>query len=234
MTHHRARKEPKMDINPYVSQLAGRLIQTASDAQIKFDSNGWQLVSEVLSYAAAAEQRMSVQAERIAYLEQLSSTDDLTGIPNRRGLKTRLGDVMAAAARHNDEGVLGFIDLDGFKGINDRHGHLAGDAVLRHVAQMLVKLTRTTDVVARLAGDEFAIVLTRCDAVEGEKRIRTVQQMINASTVSFAGIAIPVHCSIGVMSFNGATDPARLIDHADQAMYRDKLVRKQAFEAAAE
>lgn len=234
MTHQRARKEAKMDLNPYVSQLAGRLIKTASDAQIKFDSSGWQLVSEVLSYAAAAEQRMSAQAERIAYLEQLSSTDDLTGILNRRGVKAKLGEVLAAAARHDDEGVLGFIDLDGFKGINDRHGHLAGDAVLRHVAQMLTKLVRTTDVVARLAGDEFAVILTRCSSCEGEKRIRMIQQEINKSAASFAGISIPAHCSIGVMSFNGATDPAALIDTADQAMYRDKLIRKEAMVAAAE
>jgi len=234
VTHQRARKEDKLDINPYVSQLAGRLIQTASEAEIKFDSSGWQLVSEVLSYAAAAEQRMSAQAERIAYLEQLSATDDLTGIMNRRGLKTRLGEVLAAAARHQDEGVLGFVDLDGFKDINDRHGHLAGDAVLRHVAQLLAKLVRTTDVVARIAGDEFAIILTRCSATEGEKRVRAIQEIVNASAASFGGITIPVHCSIGVMSFNGATDPAALIDHADQAMYRDKLIRKQALHTAAE
>lgn len=218
----------KTDINPYVSKLASKLMQTAANAEMKFDSTGWQLITEVLSYAAAAEQRMSEQQERISFLEQLSVTDELTGIPNRRGLRAALGQTLSAAARHNETGVLGFIDLDGFKDINDVHGHMAGDAVLRFVAKALRKHVRPSDVVARIAGDEFAVILKRCCEDQGMKRLRALQNELNKGSVRYGGAKIPVKCSIGVHAFNSTTDPAHLIEAADQAMYHDKQTRKGA------
>ncbi|TNE63358.1 MAG: GGDEF domain-containing protein [Alphaproteobacteria bacterium] len=195
---------------------------------MKFDSTGWQLITEVLSFAAAAEQRMAEQQERISYLEQLSVTDELTGIPNRRGLRLALGQTLATAARHRETGVLGFLDLDGFKAINDIHGHMAGDAVLRHVAKILKAHVRPSDMVARIAGDEFAIILTRCNCTQGKGRLRALQREINESDFSYGGTTIPVKCSIGVRQFSGASDPAELIEAADQAMYHDKQTRKGA------
>lgn len=219
-------KNKHADINPYVSTLAGKLMRTAADAELKFDSTGWQLITEVLSYAAAAEQRMSEQQDRIGFLEQLSVTDELTGIPNRRGLRQALGQVLAAAARHGETGTLGFIDLDAFKEINDVHGHLAGDAVLRFVAKKLKAHTRSTDTVARIAGDEFAIVLTRCNAEQGHKRIRKLQTEINGSVVEYGNKEIEVYCSVGTTGFDGKSDPAEVIENADKCMYEDKHTRQ--------
>ncbi|WP_417457504.1 GGDEF domain-containing protein [Kordiimonas sp.] len=226
MIEQKSKLKDKAEINPYVSKLASKLMRTAANAEMKFDSTGWQLITEVLSFAAAAEQRMSEQQERIAYLEQLSVTDELTGIPNRRGLRLALGQTLASAARHNETGVLGFLDLDGFKDINDVHGHMAGDAVLRYVAKTLKRHIRPSDVVARIAGDEFAVILTRCDAEGGDERIRALQHHINQGRVHYGGTRIPVRCSIGVHPFNAATDPGELIEAADQAMYQDKDRRK--------
>lgn len=226
MIEQKNKLKDKTEINPYVSKLASKLMRTAANAEMKFDSTGWQLITEVLSFAAAAEQRMSEQQERIAYLEQLSVTDELTGIPNRRGLRLSLGQTLASAARHNETGVLGFLDLDGFKDINDIHGHMAGDAVLRYVAKTIKRHIRPSDVVARIAGDEFAVILTRCDTEGGEERLRALQARINEGRVHYGGIRIPVRCSIGVHPFNAATDPGDLIEAADQAMYQDKERRK--------
>ncbi len=215
----------RADINPYVSNLASKLMRTAADAELKFDSTGWQLITEVLSYAASAEQRMSEQQERISFLEQLSVTDELTGIPNRRGLRLALGQVLAASARHRETGTLGFIDLDSFKEINDIHGHMAGDAVLRFVAKKLKSLVRPTDTVARIAGDEFAVVLTRCDPEQGRKRIKRLQAEINGSLVKYAGSEIEVHCSVGCTAFDGKSDPADVFENADKCMYQNKEAR---------
>ncbi len=220
-------KDNRADINPYVSNLASKLMRTAADAELKFDSTGWQLITEVLSYAAAAEQRMSEQQERISYLEQLSVTDELTGIPNRRGLRHALGQILAASARHRESGALGFIDLDYFKEINDIHGHMAGDAVLRFVAKKLKALVRPTDTVARIAGDEFAVVLTRCNENMGRQRLERLQEQINGSVVRYAGAEIEVYCSVGCTAFNGKSDPADVIENADKSMYANKQLRQQ-------
>ncbi|RMB04479.1 GGDEF domain-containing protein [Eilatimonas milleporae] len=225
------RLKEKADLNPYVSGLAARLVQRATASRMKVDSQGWQLIAEVMSYAATAEQRMVELQERISHLEELSQTDDLTGIPNRRGLRKMLGQTLASAARHGDSGVLGFIDLDGFKDINDRHGHAAGDAVLRHVAALLKKRIRPTDIVARIAGDEFAIILTRCTAEHGMKRLQTLKQIIAGSTIEWHGLPIPISCSIGGEAFSGTADPAQLIARADKAMYADKAAGKNAGKA---
>ncbi len=220
------KKDWKVTINPYVSNLASKLMKNAVNADMKLDSKGWQLISEVLSFAAAAEQRMTDQMDRISYLEHLSTTDELTGISNRRGLRNFLGNALAAAARHNEKGVLGFLDLDGFKKINDTHGHLAGDSILRHVAKVISEEIRTTDHVARVSGDEFAIVMTRCTQHEGIERLSQIQKTLDNSKVKFGRKTIPVKCSVGIHPFEAATDPTELIDLADKAMYNDKQTRK--------
>lgn len=220
------KSKERAEINPYVSNLASKLMRTAANAELKFDSNGWQLITEVLSYAAAAEQRMAEQDERISFLEQLSVTDELTGIPNRRGLRSALGKTLAAAARHNEVGVLGFLDLDSFKEINDTYGHMAGDTVLRKVAKLLKTHVRPEDTVARIAGDEFALILSRCDAEQGRARLRTLQREVNSTIVKYGSSQIKVGCSVGVQHFDGKTDPAELIEAADKAMYHDKDTRK--------
>jgi diguanylate cyclase (GGDEF)-like protein len=216
----------KTEINPYVSKLASKLVKTAASAEIRFDSTGWQLITEVLSYAASAEQRMAEQQERINQLEQLSVTDELTGIRNRRGLKMSLGRLMATSARYNEEAVLGFIDLDGFKSINDTYGHTAGDKALRQVAKILKTYTRTSDIVARISGDEFAVILTRCASEQGEERMRNLQRIINEAVVTHGKQAIALRCSMGTQPFSGMTDPETLIGSADDAMYKDKESRR--------
>ncbi len=216
----------KTEINPYVSKLASKLVKTAASAEIRFDSTGWQLITEVLSYAASAEQRMAEQQERITHLEQLSVTDELTGIRNRRGLKLSLGRLLAASARYNEEAVLGFIDLDDFKAINDTYGHAAGDNALRQVAKTLKTHTRTSDIIGRIAGDEFAVILTRCAPVQGNDRMRNLQKIINKTVITHGEQAIKLKCSMGIRPFSGITDPEELINAADSAMYQDKEVRR--------
>ena len=216
------------EINPYVSRLASKLIATAADAQVKFDSTGWQLITEVLSFAASAEQRMAEQSERISHLEQISITDELTGILNRRGLKQQLLRTLASCARHEETGVLGFIDLDDFKAVNDTYGHGAGDAALRLVSSILKKATRSTDIISRLAGDEFAVILTRCSADQGQKRLEDLQNKLNTSVLSYAGNRIPLKCSIGIHAFDGRSEPDSILSGADFSMYQNKESRKTA------
>ncbi|WP_374764984.1 GGDEF domain-containing protein [Yunchengibacter salinarum] len=225
---HQSARTDREAINPYVSQLASRLIETATQAELKVDSTGWQLITEMLSFAASAEQRMAEQQERIEALEQLSVTDELTGIANLRGLRRALRETLSHSARHRLSGVLGFIDLDDFKDINDQYGHMVGDSLLRHVASTLGAQVRPTDSVARIAGDEFAVILTGCSEQEGVQRLRQLQRTLNATCLHSPEGRVAVQCSIGVAPFDGLTDPSALIEAADRAMYQDKENRRGA------
>src|SRR5476649_1296207 len=92
------------------------------------------------------------------YLANFALTDSLTGLPNRRALHGELGRLLARAARDGSYVIVGIFDLDDFKGINDSYGHVAGDHFLSECAQRLAGITRDTDMLARVGGDEFALV----------------------------------------------------------------------------
>jgi diguanylate cyclase (GGDEF)-like protein len=184
------------------------------------------LIDEALDVAAEAEQTIAIQTARIAELESLAVTDDLTGLRNRRGLEQALGEVLNLAARHGETGVLAFLDLDDFKAINDAHGHIAGDAVLRHTASLLIAHLRASDVVARLGGDEFAILLTRADAVVGTRRARELQNELNRTVVHWRNLDIWLRISMGTQAFGPGDDASNILLAADMAMYRDKRERR--------
>jgi len=124
------------------------------------------------SAALSAERRIAELLDRVANLEETASTDDLTQVLNRRGFRAELERALAAAGRYGIKGMLIFIDLDGFKDVNDDHGHAAGDHILRTVACILNENVRETDYVARLGGDEFAILLPtpRANRLSGARK----------------------------------------------------------------
>ncbi|WP_076593443.1 diguanylate cyclase domain-containing protein [Herminiimonas arsenitoxidans] len=156
-----------------------------------------------------------------ASLMGMALKDALTDLPNRRALMQKLPESIARAARLGKPLAVLFLDLDGFKGINDGYGHEAGDELLRTIGQRLSGAVRTTDTVARLAGDEFVIVLEMingdADAIEvADKILQTLQQpfTLTAATVSIsASIGIAMHWP------EDSTTAEQLITLADGAMY---------------
>jgi diguanylate cyclase (GGDEF)-like protein len=184
------------------------------------------LVEKALQAAAEIEKRLMAQSARIAYLETLSITDELTGLLNRRGFEDSFHRALVSAGRYGDEGVLIACDLDDFKSINDRHGHSAGDEVLRQVGWLLKSHTRETDFVARLGGDEFAAILVQTGWRNGLKRAQTLSRALNRLVVKVGETAITVNASIGVEHFGpNDSDAGALIARADMAMYVNKRRR---------
>jgi diguanylate cyclase (GGDEF)-like protein len=156
------------------------------------------------------------QVQLIRTHETLASTDALTGCPNRRAFMERLGGAIAAAGSERRSAVC-LIDLDGFKAVNDRDGHAAGDAALVAVTTALTGAVRESDTVARLGGDEFAVladVSATVDADELAERVRTA--------VAEAGRHCGVTASVGVALVDRADDVNLLLHRADAAMYRAK------------
>jgi diguanylate cyclase (GGDEF)-like protein/PAS domain S-box-containing protein len=172
-------------------------------------------------YALAHDISLAKQVER--ELQTLSRFDPLTALANRRHYDERLRDAFARSERSGAPMALMFLDLDHFKRINDTFGHEGGDAVLVEFARRLVASTRQTDTVARIAGDEFVIILEGLhDAAEAETVARKILAAMRPP-LAFAGRSIAFSATLGVaVRRAGETDGDALLKRADDALYAAK------------
>ncbi|WP_075880981.1 EAL domain-containing protein [Vreelandella massiliensis] len=176
---------------------------------------------------------ISSQKEYESRLEYLAYFDRLTGLPNRERLTLHLTHAMANARRHGHRVVLAYLDLDGFKEINDTHGHALGDRVLKVIAERLHDSVDRNNTVARLAGDEFVILLPHLNSDDAmQHMINRLIQQVN-QPLWLDGHELHVSASIGVACYaghpNDASDdiePDQFIRHADHAMYQAKQLGK--------
>jgi diguanylate cyclase (GGDEF)-like protein len=189
---------------------------------LDLDEPGRRLIEDLLEAAANAEQRIAEQRARIRYLENLSITDELTGVLNRRGFKLELERALARAERRGETGVLLLGDLNRFKAINDSLGHLAGDSVLRAVAHELRRSTRRSDYVARIGGDEFAVLMTDAHREEAKVRSSRLANQVNGLKVPWREGSIPVSAAFGLEAYDASSDLEDLIGTADRALYTAK------------
>jgi diguanylate cyclase (GGDEF)-like protein/PAS domain S-box-containing protein len=157
-------------------------------------------------------------------LERMAHYDSLTGLPNRVLLGDRLGQAMSQARRGGQQIAVAYIDLDNFKLINDRHGHQAGDHVLRSVGQWVSEVLRETDTVARPGGDEFVAILT---GLKAETQLdRLLQRLLKKfdQPIRLEGASVKVSLSVGVTLYpqTGEPEADQLLRQADQAMFEAK------------
>jgi diguanylate cyclase (GGDEF)-like protein len=155
--------------------------------------------------------------------QELALHDPLTSLPNRRLLEDRISTVLQHAARQQTKAAVMYLDLDGFKIINDTHGHAYGDEILKQVAQRLVGCSRKEDTVARVGGDEFVIVMGNISAVGDTQE--PCNKLIEAVSQPYVvnGLTLQLSTSIGVGIFpDDAVDVAPLIAAADGALYEAK------------
>ncbi len=158
-----------------------------------------------------------------ARLEHLALYDGLTGLPNRELLRDRLRGALARAQREGGRVAVLYLDLDDFKGVNDAHGHAAGDALLCAVARRLQGLVRDSDTVARLAGDEFVMVLERVDDADGAGRVAEALLEAFVAPLAIDGGQRRIAPSIGVALWPAdGSDADALMRSADAAMYAAK------------
>lgn len=158
-----------------------------------------------------------------ARFEYLAHHDALTGLPNRLLFSARLEQAMHRANRERRSVGLLFVDLDRFKEVNDRHGHLVGDQLLQGVAERLTASVREQDTVARLAGDEFVVILEGITGPGDAERVARKVLEALAAPLRVGGTDLPAGASVGVALYPAdARDPASLLHRADEAMYAAK------------
>ena len=167
--------------------------------------------------------RLLREAEtEVTRLKPLVDLDTLVPLFNRRAFSRELERVAAYCKRYQTTAVLLYLDLDGFKSVNDSFGHAAGDAVLKNVADLLIQGTRRSDVLGRLGGDEFGILLVRTNAANGQLVAERLKAKIAETAVAFDGQMIPVTASTGLAFVDGMDGESKLLELADEAMYRSK------------
>ena len=173
-----------------------------------------------LFYAVQLD-KARIDAER--RLKNMAMTDALTGVPNRRAFIERCQFL-------NDEGgarSVAILDIDHFKRVNDTFGHAAGDAVIKHLAESLARSIRSDDMVARLGGEEFALILNSESKDKAHQRLEALRQEIEQSQVTFDGEQIGYTISIGALFIaddeSASSDLEQaVLDHADKALYEAK------------
>lgn len=167
-----------------------------------------------------------------AQIQYMAHHDSLTGLANRFLLMERLSHAIVSAQCEANSVSVVFIDLDRFKAINDSLGHNAGDALLKAMADRMLRCVRTTDTVARLSGDEFVVLLEE-ELIGDQSRALSIVERLQATVtepVSIAGQMVRVSCSIGVATCpQDGTDPDALLINADLAMYRAKQRGRDAY-----
>jgi diguanylate cyclase (GGDEF)-like protein len=182
------------------------------------------------SYQRSLEERVNERTRELniatARVIQVAQTDALTSLPNRVLVMRRLEDAIKRASKDTTRVAVLFIDLDFFKTVNDSHGHEAGDALLRSVAERLKTAVRPEDLVARFGGDEFIVLLTRLEFQTAETvAAETAQRLLDTLSEPYliAGARISGNASIGMATYpvDARTAP-ELIKHADLAMYSAK------------
>ncbi|NOT10343.1 MAG: GGDEF domain-containing protein [Methylococcaceae bacterium] len=216
-------KSLAMHAQAYQAQIKAKLL-TQAIMQIENSKKYLQTLNDTL----ANEITTRIQIEK--KIQYMASHDDLTGLPNRALFRDRLEMAQNMALRNKAKLAILFIDLDGFKVVNDNYGHKVGDLLLQEVAKLLQATVRQSDSVARIGGDEFIILLNgvidKLDAVVvAEKILAAFRQPI-----LLAGQSAKVGASIGISIFpDHSSDTEKLIVYADDAMYEIKKSGKNAY-----
>lgn len=191
---------PLADSNPVAAEAMARLAE-----------------ENALLRAAIAELRA-----RLEEMEKASERDALTGLPNRPSFMRALERTVSQANRHGTPGALLYLDMDGLEAINARHGQIAGDAALIHLAKLIEDLIRTSDFAARVGGDEFAIILDHLDSDSAIETSDRIGRYIADHPLDLGAGTLPIRASIGVATILRGDTVEDVVRRGELTMHKAK------------
>ncbi|NNJ92417.1 MAG: GGDEF domain-containing protein [Gammaproteobacteria bacterium] len=165
---------------------------------------------------------------------ELSRTDQLTGLFNRRGLEERFDSKVNRSKRGGESFSIGLLDIDDFKVINDKYGHLVGDAILCKVSDIISSELRTIDTVARWGGEEFAVLLSNTSLSEAVIATEKIKKSVQESACTDTKVTEEITVSIGLTSYQPSQTLMEIIDIADAALYQAKIEGKNCIRTSSE
>jgi diguanylate cyclase (GGDEF)-like protein len=183
-------------------------------------------LAALLGEVERLQAELRAEKARVKELEASAETDALTGIFNRRGFDRELKRSLAYVKRYWTRAALMYVDLDGFKPVNDTHGHAAGDAILKALAGVLTGSLRASDTVARLGGDEFGLILWNLGEADAASKAWALEAAVSDTAVEWEGLTLSVGASIGFAMLGPSDELTDILAKADQAMYARKAARK--------
>ena len=165
---------------------------------------------------------------RVERLEQLADQDTLAPVANRRAFVREMSRIMAFSQRYGTASSVLYFDVDDLKSVNDTHGHAAGDALLLFIANLLVENIRESDIVGRLGGDEFGVLLAQADKQSANEKAASLAQAVVDADFIWQGVKLPLSLSYGAYCFQPGEDVSTALANADKAMYDRKRQSKAA------
>ena len=164
--------------------------------------------------------------ERLNHMEKLADLDPLAPIANRRAFVRELTRAISFAERYQSPSSLVYFDVNGFKAINDNYGHAAGDKALLHVASVLLERVRESDVVGRLGGDEFGVILAQMSETRAREKAMQLAEAIENEPVAWEGTDLLIKVAYGITTFQGGESVNDALAAADREMYERKASMK--------
>ena len=182
----------------------------------------------IVSHAGLADENALLRASlaemraRLEELEQVADSDSLTPLPNRRRFVRELERVVSQCTRHGTPAAVVYLDINALKSINERHGQLAGDAALIHAARLLQNLIRTSDVAARIGGDEFGLILDHLDHNSAIETAERIGRCLAASPLDIGGTTVSLGAAVGVATILPGDSAEDVMRRADLNVKRAK------------
>lgn len=183
-------------------------------------------ISALLEKLDDVNRELSRTKESLAEIERLVDVDCIAPIPNRRAFMRRLSWAITMHERYGHPSTILYFDINDFKAVNDQYGHAAGDIAIRHVSQMLSTTMRESDFLARIGGDEFAVIMYYANEEAARNRGAKIAEKLAATPFSFNGKPVHITTAYGYHAIHSGDDAESALAAADMSMYVDKRRRK--------